>query len=202
MGAAALFVFALLAAIADLIAILTWLKIEPSQIFSRNWWSVREISITRGKLAGILGLATISLGLSSYGFYSINQAEVAQNYMLGWGVDGVVTNPPSVAIVANGHLLMKYRSSFKITGVCFIGFGTHDFLDDDLEKSGLHEITDDRIPIRIPLSQNFLDRHRGYSGTNYELLLVPNGVTMDQFATTRQAQALGVRVLQERHGPP
>jgi hypothetical protein len=39
-------------------------------------------------------------------------------------------------------------------------------------------------------------------GTNYALLLVPNKVQMGQFRTLRQAEAFGVKVVQEAAGPP
>lgn len=58
---------ALLAAVADLVVILTWLKIEPQHIFSGKWWSMPEISISRGRVATILGMSILSLTLAVVG---------------------------------------------------------------------------------------------------------------------------------------
>jgi hypothetical protein len=42
----------------------------------------------------------------------------------------------------------------------------------------------------------------GTRNTNYALLLVPNGVEMEQFSTLRQAISMGVIPVQRALGPP
>jgi hypothetical protein len=72
MNPIAIYFFALLAAVAQIVGILSWLKIEPKNIFSRDWWAMFPVNITKGKLILILGFGIFSLILSSYGFYLIH----------------------------------------------------------------------------------------------------------------------------------
>jgi hypothetical protein len=44
------FTLAILAGLADLVAILTWLRIKPQQVFSADWWRVHQVTITGGKV--------------------------------------------------------------------------------------------------------------------------------------------------------
>jgi len=74
MSPTAIYFFAFLAAVAQVVGILNWLKIEPKQIFSRDWWTTHPISISKGKLILVFGLGIFSLALSSYGFYLIHSS--------------------------------------------------------------------------------------------------------------------------------
>jgi len=42
--------FAILAGVAQVAGILNWLKVEPRQVFSVNWWNMNPISISKVKL--------------------------------------------------------------------------------------------------------------------------------------------------------
>jgi hypothetical protein len=87
--------------------------------------------------------------------------------------------------------------------VAFRYFGNGDILDSrDLQKSGLYDIKDESITIFIHLDQSFVETMRRERGTSYYLLLVPKAVQMDQFTTPREAESLGVKLIDGRSGPP
>jgi hypothetical protein len=58
---------AVMAAIADVVVILTWLGVGPHHIFNRKWWSMEAISVSRRKMSVVLGLLLLSLSLSFIG---------------------------------------------------------------------------------------------------------------------------------------
>jgi hypothetical protein len=104
-----------------------------------------------------------------------------------------------------GDLLFDYRNKFKVAVVAYKWDGLIDINDaPNLQKSNLFDITNNReIRIKIKMNEEFVDELRkGHLMTNYSILLVPNGVTMDQFTTLRQAKALGIKVMETRGGPP
>ena len=82
MSPTAICFFAFLAAVAQVVGILNWLKIEPKQIFSRDWWTTHPIIISKGKLILVFGLGIFSLALSSYGFYLIHSSPASATSQL------------------------------------------------------------------------------------------------------------------------
>ena len=127
--------------------------------------------------------------------------------MTQWGT--IVGRPLDyVQITADGHLLRSRIADYdryKIAGVCYHYEGLGDVQDvQDLQKSELHDIVEGDIIIGIKLDQKFMNTwlQERKSNTNYVLVLVPNGINMNQFSTMRQAMALGVKPLNGAIGPP
>jgi hypothetical protein len=115
--------------------------------------------------------------------------------------------PTQLQIVADGKLLRPFRSGFKVAGVVFQGSGPVNDID-KLQKSDLYDITDGFVQVGIPLDHEFRNRFAPLCCPKYLLLVVPNEVNMNDFATMRQAKALGVTVLEaspwvqlQRHVP-
>jgi hypothetical protein len=72
-----------------------------------------------------------------------------------------------------------------------------------LNENNLYDITPGYVSIGIPLDARFKQELiDGLHGTNYKLLIVPNGIEMHNFRTLRQAERLGVRVVGFGAGPP
>jgi hypothetical protein len=133
------------------------------------------------------------------------------SYMTIWGPNSPPGQQPTIGglktllAVANGRTLTSYSANYKLAAIAFHYYGMSDVDDvSTLQKSNLYDIKDqEAINILIPVTDVFREEmaHAGW-GTNYGLLLVPNGVSMDQFSTIRQAKALGVKVMQTSSGPP
>ena len=66
---------------------------------------------------------------------------------------------------------------------------------DKLQKSDLYDIIDGFVQVVIHLDDEFRNRFH-VCCPQYLLLVVPKELNMNDFATIRQAKALGVRVLQ------
>jgi hypothetical protein len=107
-------------------------------------------------------------------------------------------------IKVDGNAIVSYQSDFKVAGLVLHYSGKTDLKDvSELTKTGLYDIAPNEIIMIVDLNQTFLDEMaHGISGTNYIAILVPNDVRLDQFATIRQAEAMGVKVIGRASGPP
>jgi hypothetical protein len=119
-------------------------------------------------------------------------------------------NPPTVRGVAgsqvtiDGTLLKQFANKYRMVAVAFHYNGTGDYSDvTDICKSGLFDIGPRRIEIRISWNKKFLrEMLTGAKQTNYIVLLLPNGLDVDQFNSIRQALRLGGMLVQGAGGPP
>jgi hypothetical protein len=129
-------------------------------------------------------------------------------YMSNWGVWplGLKIDDPQIhgRVIADGGLLQKYHGDYKLAAVAFFHIASVDAYDEEgLQKSSLYEIRDEPIEIAIPWSDTFRKMVlQGDTGTNYVLLLIPKGVSMPDFETLHQAEALGVKIEAIYAGPP
>jgi hypothetical protein len=122
-NSAAIFAFAVIAAIADVIAILTWLKVEPSKIFSRDRWR-REVTVTTGKVLLISALAVLSLTLSSYGFFTTYKQNPTVK-ILEWG-----TGEKRCHVVVDTSAITSMADDYNIVLACGIVDPTIDVMED------------------------------------------------------------------------
>jgi hypothetical protein len=111
----------------------------------------------------------------------------------------------SLTVTIDGTVIPKsIRKRYRIAAVAFHYTGAKDVDDVEMSKSRAYDITDNTITLLIPLSDTF--RHEmlveGLRQTTYYILLVPQEYAMDDFATLRQAQALGVKKAGMGFGPP
>jgi hypothetical protein len=166
---------------------------------------IRMLKTTRReKFMLILGVGCLfcaALGLYRTMSFSI---PAGIHYLDSWGLNFPFPNATANKMELSGSVLMPYRINYRVAGACFRYHGTADILDaTGLQKSGLYDIKDEALKIEMPWDSSFIDTiKRGEVETSCSLLLVPNGVTMDQFSTLRQAEAIGVKVLQTVAGPP
>jgi hypothetical protein len=107
--------------------------------------------------------------------------------------------PTKLGIVANGRSFESFRSDFKLAAVAFQEEGRVIYDIDRLQKSRLYTITDDWITIVIPLDSTYRLHFTPLCCPSYMLLAVPDGVSMEDFRTVRQAEALGVKILHVTH---
>jgi hypothetical protein len=120
---------------------------------------------------------------------------------VAWPTPGV---PPKVFITVDGRTLMSYKDSHHIAGVAFHVLGDVD-RDDirDLQKSTLYDIHAEDVDIFIPVDEKFMTEFsKGYRGTAYRALLVPNSVRMEDFQTLREGYKLGIVELGHGGGAP
>ena len=125
-------------------------------------------------------------------------------YILEHGTDTPFNaNDPRLRVTANGSLLLSYRDSYHVAAVGFHYYGTGDIKDaPGLQKSELYDIENGPIVMRIKPDAQFIEAANRERGTSYALLLVPKNVQMDQFSVLRQAESIGVIILQTAAGPP
>ena len=119
------FLFAILAAIADLVAVFTWLKLEPSHIFEKAWWTNRPVSITRAKAFFIALLSVLSLGLSSYGYYGSYASKIPVPRTLAWGVQS-----KQCFVVEDTSAIVEFAKDYFIVLACGVVDPTVDVLND------------------------------------------------------------------------
>ena len=110
---------------------------------------------------------------------------------------------PIVEVTTDGSLFRSYRDDYRLAAVCFRYYGNTPRNEaQNLQKSALFDIADGTFVIPIRLDKSFIDTLGTQISTNYALLLVPTKVQMEQFGTLKQAEAFGVKVVQEAVGPP
>lgn len=101
--------------------------------------------------------------------------------------------------------LGRVAKKYKVAVVAFHYAGIIDVDDvDDLQKSSLYSIDakNQHLLVAIPLDQRFRAELQIGTGTNYRMLLMPDGVNTDKFSTLSQAKALGALDLGGASGPP
>jgi hypothetical protein len=128
------------------------------------------------------------------------------NYIITWGPGQIASypGPPVTATFEHiaGHLLFRYRSRYKLVGVCFhANTIASDVRDRVLQKSVAYDIVDEPEALRIDLDEGFQKEELSVRGTSYALLLVPKNVSPSQFSTIRQAEAMGAVMVQGTTGP-
>jgi hypothetical protein len=173
------YVLAILAGIADAIAILVWLKIEPKHIF--KWeWRMREINVTAGKLAMIVALAFISICLSTYGFYQTRVTETASAMprIVGWGVGNKHCN-----VMVDTSLIASLADDYQIVLACGVADPTVDALEDTrIMLSGKFNISAGTQAISAPSNPDF-DKYMDSLGNMtvgmwQRVFLVPQGAEL------------------------
>lgn len=193
-----------------LIALFSMVIFLVRPVLRLKW--VRNATGKRKVWRGTAAIAGCILVVGLFGYFEWPQP-ASLEYMVSWGIWGSPSGngPPipaerveALRVVVQGLLLQQFKSSCKIAGVAFHYSGTTDIDDAQaLQKSGLYDIYKGPITIRIPLDEQFRKSLIvGTWGTNYSLLLVPNGISIDRFATLREAKKLGIRILQLNSGPP
>jgi hypothetical protein len=113
----------------------------------------------------------------------------------------------SCYLLVNGKMLQSRRDNYKMAIGCFLYNGVQDILDaPNVQVSDLYDIKDSYTPIRLIFSDGFNQyrREKGPYGIYIALLNVPNGVSISQFTTLRQARSLKVLIpaMQAAVDPP
>jgi hypothetical protein len=110
---------------------------------------------------------------------------------------------PILRVDAEGRLLLSRKQDYRLAAVAFRYYGNGDMKDSpNLQKSGLYDIENRMVTIFIHPDRQFIQTMQNEARTFYYLLLVPNRVQIDQFATLRQAESLGVIIISSGMGPP
>ncbi len=166
-----------------------------------------------------LPLVLILVGGLSYGveyLTTIPKRPTICGAMVDYGTNFLVTyrnnDPSSIApsagshIIAAGSKLAYYQSRhFRLMALCFRLSPEIDKLDiSDLSKSAAFDIVPDRNVLMIKWNEGLRKAIASNSGqlTDYILLAIPSGLSPEQFATLRQALALGASIIEDRGGPP
>jgi hypothetical protein len=114
--------------------------------------------------------------------------------IVGYGMD----TPNSCYGSVQGAQLTKIRSEYKLAIGCFLWDGTMDRLDaPNVQVSNLYDITASLVTARVTFGPGF-EKYREEqhaAGILVSVFLVPNGVSVSQFTTLRQARSLGVHIL-------
>jgi len=113
--------------------------------------------------------------------------------MTGYGLD----TPSSCFANLQSKILLAHRSDYKVAIGCFLWDGTVDRLDaPNVQVSNLYDIVDGETALRVTWGEVF-NKYRQEQhavGIIVAVFIVPNGVSITQFTTLRQARALGVRI--------
>jgi hypothetical protein len=144
--------------------------------------------------------------LSANGQTQPNASNNPPSHLFQWGP---LTSPARaedikvLLVKVHGSDFKQYAGTYKLAGLAFHYSGEGNILDlQKLQKSALYEIENQDMEIFIPLDQDFITTMQHAIGTNYRLLLVPSGVSMDQFSTLRQAALLGIKQTDMASGGP
>jgi hypothetical protein len=129
--------------------------------------------------------------------------KLAKDCLISYGT--VPAPPPNLQAIVDGNCVKEdpNNSDFNVAVVAFHAFAVKDIEDEPITaKTGVHELVNGLIPMRFEeIDKQLLDEFTsGIRGTNYALLLVPKSVSMNQFATIRQARSIGVQVIDKRAG--
>lgn len=132
----------------------------------------------------------------------IKEKAVFNQAMVGWGWN--TQNPQTGFIRVDTHALFPNYHQYHMAGVAFHYDGRQDYKDvSNLSKSVLYDIVDQPyVEIIVPFNQRFVEEMKVEKHTNYALLLVPDKVTLDQFATLHQGESLGIKVVDIAAGTP
>ncbi len=159
------------------------------------------------RVTAMVLLAVVALGASGWRLWiaSVPVAPPA-DAIVYWGENDQPGQPlTTLRVDANGALLLPYAKHYQVGAVAFMWSDPmKDYLDTGgLLKSGLREILNDRMQLIIAVNQDFIaELVHGHRPTNYSLLLVPRGTTMEGWGTLREGQKLGILVVATHGGPP
>jgi hypothetical protein len=176
--------------------ILTFFRVDHLVIRDRMANAVKP---TRREVVMAI-LTILSLALSSAGIFGLTHQPPGPQpmYMTQWGSLPKATGGPAGAVVASGTLLADKADRFNVAAAQLHWDGREDILDaGHLQKSAPFDIVAGDITMIIPWDRQFAKEPMG---SNFYLLLVPKGVTLDRITTLRQAQSMGVVVLQHMSG--
>jgi hypothetical protein len=133
-----------------------------------------------------------------YGYYIIHRENILDfdsqrlPVVVGYGA-----GPDGCAAGVEGKTWLAYRAQYRLAIGCFIWDQTSDLFDaPNVQISSLYDIADKEIAMRISYSGaylHFLSEHRAHA-MEIVVFLVPNEVSTSEFATLRQARALGVHI--------
>ena len=124
------------------------------------------------------------------------------NYLLHYGTN---MHDPKLGmwVEVDGSLLQKFKTDFCCIAVVSFQWNMQgDYRDAMiLTKSGPHDIENRVMGIASPWGEKFKNKFKP-GGTNYSLLLLLKGSSLDKFSTLREAESVGIKVLSTRGGPP
>lgn len=200
MSNSTVFAFAVISGLADIVAILTWLKIEPQHIFSSNWWRMRQVTITGGKLFLILTLAIASVALSSYGFYLTYNGTtltIQQQPPVGlaaWGLMQAKGAPVATGVfatVATSQFAPKCQDKYAVLIIVRIQDNTVDAdFDETIDKSNPFQIAPEMI--NVPFSSKSLARiGNGPALVNVLLTIVPKDTQLSEITSLNAVSTHG-----------
>lgn len=152
MSPTAYFVLAIIAAIADVIAILSWLKVEPSSLLNPEW-TMRDIRVTGARLVMIVALPLLGIGIGAYGLYEIHGSEKATAIprILQWGIGGKHCN-----VVVDTSLIANLADGYSVVLACGINDPTVDPVEDErIILSGKFGIAGQPQQISAPSNAKF-----------------------------------------------
>jgi hypothetical protein len=141
----------------------------------------------------------------------LNQPTLQNPAKAGWGARTAITESGTsrlkeltLFVTLDGAYLNRYAENFSMIAVAVHYRGDRDLDDVAItEKSAVYGIHDEQELLLIKTSQTFIDEvNAGLRNTTYFVVLVPNGLTPENFTTFRQAKHLGAIVLPVGGGPP
>ncbi len=164
---------------------------EPVRAFGlRQYWPT----------LGLVLLVFVGIGYHERSIASRWEGSPEPLYMGYWGPESRLQDGRSyLSIKTFGKYFISKKSAFQLAGVAFKYEGVDPLEANDPYKSSLYEIRDEMIDLQILVPPTFMQRGLG---TNYALLLIPKGVSTNQFSTLHQAQGLGVVYVQHFSGVP
>lgn len=189
-----------------------FMKKSNIQIAPENQWSTREIVMIILVISSLITFGYVHIQdnekyLDLDEKYDKLKKESEARYFFGYGLRVPLvlkTHVTSITYHDVDGILMDKGDDFKLFAVAVHYDGKQDILDTkNLRKSNLFDIVSFPTTIVIPLDDKFIQEVKdGIRGTNYFLLLIPNGVSVDEFETLRQARRLGVELVTSSSGPP
>jgi hypothetical protein len=174
-----------------------------SKLTIRLYWPLRLILC----LTGTVAIIWISYQPMK-DLYIAEEFPESRDYINSWGLNAfhIQGHPPvvdsgeaSANLSVDGHRLIKRKDRYRLIGICWNHLASQDFTyDTNLSKSGLYEIRDEEILMKIPLTVEFLTEMQTVDvKPSYLLLAVPKEIRADQFSSINEAEQLGAKILSE-----
>jgi hypothetical protein len=171
-----------------------------NRIFRSNGESVKEVVVAPGWAAATLALLLVMLVSSGVSLFAGREPQLPEwpdshPFVQEYGQDPL---SESSHLTANGDRFMYYAGEYKIASACYVYDGVGDLLyAPQLQVSKAYDIRNS--PIRMlaqwgPTFRGYLQTKK-FVGMAHVVLLVPMGVDPGQFTTLRQAQAMGVKIV-------
>ena len=153
-----IFIFAGISALADLIGIIR-VVMQSDNTEERKWYR-REVHLTAEKLVVLLGLGSVSLGLSAFGLYRSMTAlpVITLNASIAseWGGS---RSPSSLFVTVNTSELKDLGKTHRLMFAALIVDPTMEAADDNrIIKSGTFEIRGDSMRLEMNPSEEFWKR--------------------------------------------